>query len=221
MTKVKICGLSRDEDIAYVNEARPDFAGFIINVPSSRRNISPKRLKELANGLDKKIKAVGVFVDAPIELVRGLLESGVIALAQLHGHEDSDYIREIGANQVIQAIKVKCKEDVKRANESAAKMVLLDGGSGDGKVFDWSLLSEVHRPFMLAGGLNLENIPQAMETLSPWGIDLSSSVESEGVKDRSKILQTVDLVRKTDERMQDKCRKGDLEYMADSTCPKH
>lgn len=201
MTRIKICGLSREEDIACVNMALPDYAGFIVNYPKSKRNITPSRLRLLSSMLDKRIVAVGVFVDEDEALVGQLLNERIIGAAQLHGSEDEDYIRRLrglvpkGA-VLIKAFKIKSKEDILAAGKSSADMVLLDGGAGDGKVFDWTLPKMMDRPYFLAGGLNEENIRQAREALHPWGMDVSSGVETDGRKDGDKICRIVDILRK-------------------------
>ncbi|MBS5522855.1 MAG: phosphoribosylanthranilate isomerase [Clostridiales bacterium] len=210
--KIKICGLCRREDVAYINEARPDFAGFVIHVPESRRSIDVAQLKALSAALAPGIVPVGVFVDAPPKLVCGLLLDGVIGAAQLHGREDEAYIKYVlscvadkmaGQDSgkrwkmapVIKAVRVRGREDVIGANHCPAPMVLLDSGAGSGKTFAWPLLKDIRRPYMLAGGLDEENIGEAARLLSPWAVDLSSSVETGGVKDRDKILRIVSVVR--------------------------
>lgn len=203
MSKIKICGLKRPEDIAAVNEARPDFCGFIIEFPKSPRCVSRQQVRQLVQGLDKEVIPVGVFVNAPVSLVAGLLEEGTLGMAQLHGKEDEAYIRELRKytdKPLIQAFSIKSEEDAARAGESSADYILLDAGSGGtGKVFDWALTAHVERPFFLAGGLSEENLQQAMAQISPWALDLSSSLETDGKKDPKKIRRVVELVRKADE----------------------
>ena len=121
MTKLKICGLTCEEDIAAVNEVKPDFAGFIIEVPSSRRNLSAEQVKVLVKGLDKEILPVGVFVDARPELPISLLRDGSLWAAQLHGNEDEEYIEKIQnmtGKPVIKAFSIKTPEDVQRLLEA-------------------------------------------------------------------------------------------------------
>jgi len=199
MTKIKICGLSRPEDIKAVNEARPDFAGFVIEVPKSRRNVSAGRVRDLAKGLAEQIQAVGVFVNASVELVAGLLNDGTLAMAQLHGNEDEAYIRELRQRTdkpLIQAFSIHTERDVERALQSSADYLLLDQGSGGtGRCFDWSLVPELGRPFFLAGGLGASNLSEAISQVKPWAVDLSSSLETEGRKDPAKIQAAVKLVR--------------------------
>ncbi len=199
-TKIKICGLKCPEDIAYVNEAKPDYCGFIIEFPKSSRNVTGDQVRILIAELDKNIIPVGVFVNAAPERVEELLLDGTIRIAQLHGQEDDDYIRRIQKNtgsQVIKAFSVKAAQDIELALKSPADYILLDqGGGGTGQTFDWSLIPEIKKPFFLAGGLGADNLEQAVDTIRPYAVDLSSSVETDGVKDRSKILEAVSLVHK-------------------------
>ena len=199
-TKIKICGLKCPEDIAYVNEAKPDYCGFIIEFPKSSRNVTGDQVRTLTANLHLDIIPVGVFVNASPEMVEELLLDGTIQIAQLHGQEDEDYIRRIQRNtrhQVIKAFSVKTTQDIELALQSPADYILLDQGSGGtGKTFDWSLIPEITRPFFLAGGLGPDNLEQAVRTIRPYAVDLSSSVETDGVKDRSKIVEAVNLVHK-------------------------
>ncbi len=197
---IKICGLSRPCDIDFVNEARPDYCGFIINFPRSRRNVSPEQVRKLSEKLDSDIFPVGVFVDQPVETAAALLNENIIRIAQLHGHEDDAYISALRSlapgHPVWKAFRVRTAEDLDSAAASSADLVLLDNGYGTGEAFDWSLLDGFRQPYLLAGGLTPETIPAAAAQLHPLGADLSSGVETEGVKDRSKILQAVAAARK-------------------------
>ena len=200
MTKIKICGLRRLRDIEAVNAARPDFAGFVVEVPGSRRSVDKRELRELAGRLEEGILSVGVFVNAPPELVAELLEEGTLDLAQLHGQEDEIYmaeLRRLTEKPLIQAFSIQTGQDAERALESRADYLLLDQGrGGTGQTFDWSLLPEINRPFFLAGGLGEENLERAIRQVRPWAVDLSSSLETDGQKDPEKILRAVDLVRR-------------------------
>lgn len=200
MTRIKLCGLFRPEDIDFVNEAGPDYCGFVINFPKSHRSVAPEQLRALRRGLAEDVIPVGVFVDQPPELVAQLQNEGVIRIAQLHGGEDDDYIarlRELtGGKPVWKAFRVRSAADAEAAESSCADLILLDNGKGTGQAFDWSLIQDVSRPYLLAGGLTPENLPDAVEKLRPWGVDLSSGVETEGKKDREKMLAAVAAVRK-------------------------
>ncbi len=198
-TRIKICGLTRPEDIQAVNEAKPDFSGFIVEFPKSRRNVTVDQLRQLREKLDESILPVGVFVNAPVELPARLLNEGTIALAQLHGQEDEAYIRQLKTmtdQLLIKAFSIKTEEDVKSAIRSEADYILLDQGSGGtGETFDWNLVSAIKRPWFLAGGLGCDNLETAIKMLHPWAADLSSSVETDGYKDPDKIAKAVQTVR--------------------------
>ena len=132
-TKIKICGLRRREDILAVNESGPDYCGFIIEFPKSFRSVTAEKVRELVKELSSEIQPVGVFVNASMELVTGLLNDGTLAAAQLHGQEDEAYIRRIQKNtghQVIKAFSVKTAQDIENALKSPADYILLDQGGG-------------------------------------------------------------------------------------------
>lgn len=200
MTKIKICGLRRPEDIAYVNEAKPDFAGFIIDVPKSRRNVPQEKVRELTALLSPEILPVGVFVNAPMETILSLVTDGTLKAVQLHGQESQSYLEELKkqvAVPLIRAFSIRSPEDLTEAEKSPADFVLLDNGAGGtGETFDWSLLSSFNRPFFLAGGLRLENIAEAVSRFHPYALDLSSGVETDGYKDKEKIIAAVAAVRR-------------------------
>ena len=200
MTKIKICGLRRPEDIVYVNEAKPDFAGFIIDVPKSRRNVPREKVWELTALLSPEILPVGVFVNAPMETILSLVTDGTLKAVQLHGQESQSYLEELKkqvAVPLIRAFSIRSPEDLTEAEKSPADFVLLDNGAGGtGEIFDWSLLSSFDRPFFLAGGLRLENIAEAVSRFHPYALDLSSGVETDGYKDKEKIIAAVAAVRR-------------------------
>jgi phosphoribosylanthranilate isomerase len=203
MTKIKLCGLYRPCDIDSVNRAKPDYCGFILNFPKSHRNVTADQARALRAGLDQAICPVGVFVDRPVEEVAALLRNGTIDIAQLHGGEDDGYIAALRAlapgKPVWKAFRLRTAEDAAAAQTSAADCVLLDSGAGTGTVFDWSLTAQVRRPFFLAGGLTPENLPQAIAQVRPMGVDLSSGVETDRMKDPEKMLAAVRAVRRADE----------------------
>ena len=199
MTRIKICGLSRPCDIAYVNQAKPDWCGFVVNCPKSRRNVTPDQVRALRERLASAVIPVGVFVDRPVEEVAGLLNDGTIAVAQLHGHEDENYTATLRAaapgKEIWKAFPVRGPADLERAIAFPADRILLDSGQGTGRIFDWSLLKNFPRPYVLAGGLNPENLSAAIRALHPYGVDLSSGVETDGLKDFTKIQAAVAAAR--------------------------
>ena len=199
MAKLKICGLTCKEDIEAVNEAKPDFAGFIIEVPGRRRSLTAEQVKVLVKGLNEETLPIGVFVDAPPELPISLLRDGTLWAAQLHGNEDEDYIEKIQnmtGKPVIKAFSIKTREDVEKAKKSSADYILLDHGKGGtGESFDWSLIRNMDRPYFLAGGLNAENVEQAILQTHPFAVDISSGVETDGVKDPKKITECIRRIR--------------------------
>ncbi|MBQ8162460.1 MAG: phosphoribosylanthranilate isomerase [Clostridia bacterium] len=198
MTKIKICGMMRKEDIEAVNEALPDYIGFILHFEKSRRNVSVDAAREMRSLLRREILPVGVFVDQPVEVIEQAARTISLSVIQLHGREDEDTIRAVKdatGLPVWKAFRVQSPEDLERAAQSPADEVLLDNGYGTGHLFDWSLTTGFTRPFMLAGGLTPENIPDAIERLRPRLVDLSSGVETDGAKDPEKILAAVRAVR--------------------------
>ena len=133
MSKIKICGLSRPEDVAFVNEAKPDYAGFVIQVPKSIRNVSVQTLYRLRKQLREEIPAVGVFVNAPLDLVVNLCRDKILSYVQLHGQENGEYIKRLKEQTevpVIQAFSNSRREDVQKAAASQADYPLLDHGRG-------------------------------------------------------------------------------------------
>jgi phosphoribosylanthranilate isomerase len=200
MTRVKICGLRRECDIAYANRLLPDYIGFIF-AKKSRRYLTPETAAQLKARLDGRIKAVGVFVDAPAEEIAALAQAGTIDLVQLHGHEDAAYIRALRESvslPLIQAFRVDTPDDLRRAEASAADYILLDNGAGGtGERFDWSLLQEMRRPFFLAGGLDADNAAEAIAQTHPFAVDVSSGVETDGVKDFEKMKAFVQAVQRS------------------------
>lgn len=206
MTKVKFCGLRRPEDIEAVNELGVDFAGFVF-AKKSKRFVDPGTARKLKNMLDPGITAVGVFVDESPEAVAGFVNEGIIDVPQLHGSEDDAYIARLREllkpvkrtvlgtddlvgvqGKIIKAFRITSEEDVRKAAESSADMILLDSGAGSGKEFDWTVIGSVGRPFFLAGGLDAGNARKAMEELHPYALDVSSGIETDGFKDKEKMI---------------------------------
>ncbi len=198
MTKIKLCGILREEDIVYVNELLPDHIGFVF-APMSRRYITPRKALMLREQLSAEVIPVGVFVDEKPEVIADIVSSGAIDMIQLHGKESSEYIsrlRRLTSVPVIQAFRIGNPEDIAAVNDSVADIVLLDSGCGSGKTFDHSLINGVSRPFFLAGGLTPENVREAIDSIRPYAVDTSSSLETGGFKDYKKMKAFVDAVRR-------------------------
>ena len=186
MTRIKLCGLTRPEDIAAANALQPEYIGFVF-APKSRRYVSRKLAAELKAQLSPGIQAVGVFVNEAPETVAGLLNAGIIEIAQLHG---------LTARPLWQAFRVTNAESLAKAEKSPADLVLLDSGAGGtGRAFDWALLENFKRDYLLAGGLGPENAADAVERLHPYGVDVSSGIETDGKKDPAKMEAFVRAVR--------------------------
>lgn len=200
MTKIKLCGLSHTEDIETANALKPDYIGFVF-AERSKRRVSPLKATELKSRLHPDIKAVGVFLDDDLDLVASMLNLGIVDIVQLHGNEDEAYIkkvRNITSKPIIKAFIIRSEEDVMLAERSTADYILLDGGKGEGKVFDWNLLKSIKRPYFLAGGLTPGNVDDAVRKLSPYALDVSTGVETNGRKDSEKMTAFVAAVRKDD-----------------------
>ncbi len=198
--RIKLCGMFRDCDIDYANEAQPDYIGFILGFPKSHRNIDQETALRLRSRLAEGIVPVGVFVNSPETTCADCANRGIIDVIQLHGSEDAEYIRrlrELTDRPIIKAAKIRTPEDIELVQSLGADYVLLDNGTGTGEMFDHSLLegAELRQPFFLAGGLTPENLRQAAERIRPYCVDLSSGVESDRVKDRAKMLEAVRIIR--------------------------
>ena len=192
--EIKLCGLTREEDIKCANELVPGFIGFVFWRPS-KRYISPEKAIKLKQMLLPKIKAVGVFVDEDVKVIADYLNRGIIDVAQLHGSEDETYIKRL------RVLTVRSRDDLPGIKSSSADYVLLDSGTGSGNVFDWDLIKSIERPYFLAGGLNTTNVEEAIRTIKPYAIDVSSGIETEGKKDPEKMKEFVSIARKVNERI--------------------
>ncbi len=195
--KIKLCGLMREADIAAANRLLPEYIGFVF-AKKSPRFVDRKTAAKLKTLLDGRIKAVGVFLNEDVETAAALLNEGVIDIAQLHGDEDDGYIAKLKALAsfpVIKAFKIRNEGDACAASKSRADMILLDSGMGSGKLLDFSLIRDVKRPYFLAGGLNPENVADAIEMCHPYAVDVSSGIETDKVKDTAKMEAFVAAVR--------------------------
>lgn len=204
---IKLCGLRRVEEVELCNELGVDYIGFIF-VSGSKRFVTDAQAKELKDHLAPTIKAVGVFVNESIERIVSLAEQGIIDVIQLHGKENNEYIQRLrdalsncsGAAldnmPIIKALAVSTYDDVALADTYASDYILLDSGpGGTGTSFNWALGGSMNRPYFLAGGLNLQNIEAALATCHPMAVDVSSGIETDGVKDLTKMRDFVAKVR--------------------------
>ncbi len=199
--KLKICGIRRTEDVQYLNAYEPDLAGFICSQPFWRY-VSPEQMAQLTQQLDGAILRVGVFVDPTIEEITRYAEW--LHVIQLHGNETPALIAEIRKRwdvEIWKAARVRTAEDIQRAEALPVDKLVLDSFSpvshgGTGTVADWALIAEnrPEKPFLLAGGISAENAAEAAR-LRPWGLDASSSVETDRCKDTDKIRTLVARVR--------------------------
>ncbi len=195
MTKIKFCGLKTLADIQAVNKICPEYVGFVF-APKSKRYVAPETAENLRGALSKKICAVGVFVNEKISTVAELLNANIIDAAQLHGNEDDAYIKNLrGLTKkiIIQTFKA---DRIAAAEKSFADFILIDAGAGDGKTFDWKLVKNLRREYFLAGGLNPENVGDAIKMLNPFAVDVSSGIETGGKKDFKKMATFAEVVRR-------------------------
>ena len=203
MTAVKLCGMQSRRDILMANGLCPQYVGFVF-APRSRRYVMVHEAEEMKLLLRPRVRTVGVFVDEDPEVIIHLLSRGVIDVVQLHGKEDDQtvlYLKRRTGRTIFQAFRIETEADVRMARGSHADMVLLDAGAGNGKVFDWSLLDHMDRPYFLAGGLTPENVGSAIRRLHPYGVDVSSGIERYGVKDPGRMTAFMTAVRAEDANM--------------------
>ena len=198
--KLKFCGLTRKQDILAANAARPDYVGFVF--ADSRRRVTEEQAARLRAQLAPGIQAVGVFVNDEPERIAALVNAGVIDLVQLHGGENRAYLdrrRGMTGAQVLYAVRVGAYADIERVKDYPVEFLLLDASikgvcGGSGHTFDWSLIGAVEKPYFLAGGLNESNLPLALRT-GAYALDLSSGIETDSVKDETKMRRVAALVR--------------------------
>lgn len=215
--KVKMCGISKVETIPAVVEAKPDYMGLVF--ASSKRQVTVDQAKTLVEELHKQytkrynngaeqsnndeIKTVGVFVNETLENLVTIATDANLDVVQLHGDEDEAFIQSLKERtsvEVWKAVQIRSAADAEAWIDSSADMLLFDAyhkdeRGGTGEVFDWSCLDEFERPFMLAGGIDSTNVARAIRTVRPYGIDISSGIETDGVKDDEKIKAFTNIVR--------------------------
>ena len=195
-TLIKMCGMRTADDMRWIWRLMPEYVGFVF-AEKSRRYVTPQQAHILSDGLDEKITPVGVFVDSSFDEITDIYKAGTIKIAQRHGSEPDELIlrlQDAGIN-VIRAFQVKSEADIEKAENSPADMVLLDSGKGSGETFDWSLIKQMSRPYFLAGGLDPKNVTQAISELHPFAVDVSSGIETDGVKDCNKMMEFTYAVR--------------------------
>ncbi len=200
--KIKICGITQAETIEVLNRTKPDYIGFVF--AESRRKVTPKQAAELSARLDSCIGRVGVFVDAEENFVLKTVQQSGLNVIQLHGNEPPEYARRLRERtdcEIWRAIRVKGTESLLQMEEYPADRFLLDAYlpnayGGGGSAFDWKLLHGMDTAsIILAGGLNMKNISEAIRRVSPFGVDISSGVETDGKKDPKKIEEMIRGVR--------------------------
>ena len=201
--KIKMCGLRRPDDIIYANEYLPDYIGFVF--AESRRKVSGEEAKNLGAQLDPFIKKVGVFVNEPVRSLITISKQAGLDIIQLHGDEGEEYIKEVKhetGKELWKAVRVRMVKDIQEPQRLPADKLLLDSFSeesygGTGKVMDFAVLdqADIRKPYFIAGGLTVENLPEILKKAEPYGIDISSGIETEGVKDREKMLKVIQCVR--------------------------
>lgn len=197
MVKVKICGLRRMEDIEYVNEFLPDYGGFVF--AKSKRQIDVYSAKKLMENLNPHTKKVGIFVDENIDIVKRTAETLKLDVLQFHGSESPEYVNSFKGFTIWKAAGIKSHGDVLDLNKNfyVHALVLDSVGGGTGRSFDWQMLDGIKfsKPIVLAGGLNPSNVGCAVEKVKPFCVDVSSGVETDGVKDYMKIKNFIEKVR--------------------------
>ncbi|MCD6533489.1 MAG: phosphoribosylanthranilate isomerase [Deltaproteobacteria bacterium] len=212
-TKIKICGLTRRQDVLSAGELGADLLGFVF--AKSPRRISPERMVEISAGLPEGVLKVGVFVDAPLAEIQDVAAFCALDVLQLHGSEDLDYCRALESYKLLKVFRLgvgrTLPEDILPEGSvdffwaTLFDTWLSDMAGGGGKVFDWrQVLPWSGSRFFLAGGLNPENVGAAIEMTRPFGVDVSSGVESSpGIKDLAKMRKFIEAVKTAEKSGED------------------
>ena len=205
--KIKTCGLFREEDINYANELKPDYIGFVF--AESKRKVGVEKAYNLKNKLDKEIKSVGVFVNDNLDFILNLIKDKIIDIIQLHGNEDNDFLDNLKTKtnaKIIKFIPVENAESILNSLNVISDFILLDNlKGGAGKTFNWNYLKEAfelnnnlkkifNEKYFLAGGLNKENIGEALK-FNPYCVDLSGGLETDGIKDYEKMKYIINITK--------------------------
>lgn len=196
MIKVKVCGLWRMDDIDYVNELKPDYAGFVF--AKSKRQVTAEYARRLVEKLDRDIQAVGVFVNEDMAAVREIAAYAGLEVLQFHGNETPEYVKDFSGITVWKAACIKSPENLEPLGRYEVDALLLDSSSsGSGQCFNWDIIKgyKPEKPIILAGGLDSSNIASAVAEVRPYCVDVSSGVETGGFKDYEKIKEFIDKAR--------------------------
>lgn len=203
MTKIKICGLKRSEDIGYVNDMRPDYIGFVF--AKSKRQVTREQAAQLKTQLAPGIQAVGVFVKEEATQIAKIAKAGIIDLIQLHGDETPEFcrlLRYLTDKPIIKVIRVKNKASFHNLAAYDCDYFLLDTYTvqtygGAGQIFAWNTIDKslIPKPFFVAGGLTAANVGTVLKQVAPFGVDTSGGVETAGHKDKKKIAAFLAAVR--------------------------
>ena len=205
MTKIKLCGLSRPIDIDIANILKVDYVGFVF-ANNSKRYIDKEKAKLLKKQLNNEIQAVGVFVNEEMSVISEFANDNIIDIIQLHGDEKNEYITNLRKSinkPIIKAYKIMSGKDIDIANDSIADYILLDAGRGDGKTFNWDLIKNINRDYFLAGGLTIDNVATAIDRLKPYAVDVSSGIETDSYKDKTKMEKFVEIVKSKNKSLED------------------
>ena len=193
MTRIKLCGMMTPEDVKNASGLSPDYIGVVLS-KGFKRSVDPDELPSFREKLKEGIPLVGVFVNEPVNYISYICSRGLIDMIQLHGDESDDdvlTIKTLTKKPVIKAFKITSKKDINKAENSHADLVLLDAGTGTGESFDWSLVTGIKRDYILAGGLDTYNVYDAIKKLHPYGVDVSSGIETDGKKDMGKMAEFI------------------------------
>lgn len=194
-TKIKIGGLRRLEDVDFVNEAMPDYAGVVLS-RRFQRSIHFEEAKAIRKRLNSSIPLVGVFVNDRFTDALVALRQGAVDMVQLQGTESEEYIQDLkfmSRKPVIKACQMDSPSVVPYMVESAADYILMGSNPESGTVFDWSMVKDISRPFILSGGLTPDNLEYAIQTVHPWGVNLTSGVETNSIFDLEKMIKAVSI----------------------------
>lgn len=204
MIAVKLCGMRRPQDIEYANECRPDYVGFILT-DGFKRSVTAEKFSVLQNGLDKNIKKVGVFVNEPLVNILNCEYNKSLDIIQLHGNETEDYIKALRkdfSGEIWKAVRAKSPEDIESYKWNHIDKLLIDSFSedsvgGTGKRIDTEIVksAKIEKPFFIAGGITAENIAEIVRDTKPYGVDISSGIETDGFKDLKKMKKIMEILR--------------------------